>query len=62
MSELNVKRLIEQAENLINDDQLGFANAVSLPVQKIEIEGIEFELRVLLTRDRNQDQKIINQN
>lgn len=59
---IDVQKLIEQAENLVNDDQALFANAISLPVQMIEIQGINFELRLVLTRDKNQPQKIVNSN
>lgn len=59
---IDIQKLIEQAEKIVEDDQVFFANAIRLPVQKIIIEGIEFELRVVLTRDENQSQKRINSN
>lgn len=59
---IDVQKLIEQAEKIVNDDQVSFANAISLPVQDVVIEGIKFELRVVLTRNSNQSQEIINSN
>lgn len=45
---LNVKRLIKKAQDLINDDDLPSALEISYLVQKMNIGGHNYELRVSL--------------
>ena len=47
---LKINKLIEVAESVVYDDQIGFAAEISTPVQIMTDEGgNKYELRVVLT-------------
>ena len=47
---LNINKLIEVAESVVYDDQIGFAAQISKPVQIMkDDQGKEYELTVVLT-------------
>lgn len=45
---MNINKLIEVAECVVNDPQIGFAAAISKPVEIININGNYYELRIVL--------------
>lgn len=47
--QLDIKKLIEKAEGIVNDEQLGFAAQIKYPVQEITLEGgVVYELSVVM--------------
>lgn len=46
--ELDITNLIEKAEAITTDDQIGFAAEINYPVQEFEFEGKKYELQLIL--------------
>jgi len=49
--ELNINKLIEVAESVVYDEQVGFAASITKPVQIINYEGVDYQLQIVLTSD-----------
>jgi len=47
---LNISNLIEKAESIVDDDQIGFAAEITFPVQDFEDDnGNKYQLQLVLT-------------
>ena len=45
---LDITNLIEKAEAITTDEQIGFAAAITYPVQEIEYDGKVYQLELIL--------------
>lgn len=54
---LDISKLIEAGEDIVNDEQIGFAAEITIPVQDFEYDKIKYQLQLVLTSEN-----IINRN
>lgn len=45
---MNINKLIEVAEEIVNAPQIGFAASIDKPVEVIDFDGVAYELRIVL--------------
>jgi hypothetical protein len=49
MDSLNINMLIDLAETITTDEQIGFAAEITMPVQDFIVEGTPYQLQLILT-------------
>lgn len=50
---LNISKLIEVAEKITTDDQIGMAETITVPVQDFQFGGKSYQLQLVLTSNKN---------
>lgn len=49
MRQLDISRLIKKSEEVFYDNQIGFAAKLEAPIHNVQIDGQNFQLKVVFT-------------